>query len=96
MPVKPLTVITGVLMASSGAIAVGLVVVAFIYWAVGADAPHVRREIPTLWSNAAIFAAFTVASVAAFYSQLLEKRGRWAATAAHAAAFGGIVLYYWP
>ena len=93
---KPLTVITGVVMASSGAIAVGLVVVAFIYWAVGADAPHVRREIPTLWSNAAIFAAFTVASVAAFYSQLLEKRWRWAATAAQTIVFCGIVLYYWP
>ena len=93
---KPLTVITGIFMASSGAIAVGLVVVVFIYWIVGGDAPQVRREIPTLWANAGIFAGFTLVSVAAFYSQLLEKRWRWAATAAQAIVFGGIVLYYWP
>lgn len=93
---KPLTVITGVVMASSSAIAVGLVVVVFIYLVVGDDAPQVRREIPTLWANAGIFTVFGLVSVAAFVGQLLDKRWRWAATAAQAVVLAGVVLYYWP
>ena len=93
---KPLTVISGIVMASSLAIALGLVVVVGIYIIIGDEAAAVRREIPTLWLNAAIFTVFGGVSVASFYGQLVEKPWRWAAVAAQAVTFAGLVLYYWP
>lgn len=83
-------------MASASAIALGLVVVVVIYLIVGDDAPAVQREIPVLWANAGLFAAFSAVSVAAFYGQLTRKTWRGAAITAQVSALALLALYYWP
>ena len=93
---RPLAVFSGIVMASAGAIALGLVVIVVIYWIVGDDAPAVRREIPVLWANAGIFTAFSLVSVASFYAQVTQKAWWGGAVAAQVAALALLVLYYWP
>lgn len=93
---RPLAVISGIFMASGIAIALGLAVVVLIYFIIGDDAPQVRREIPALWTNASIFAAFSLVGIASFYGQVTAKPWWRAAVAAQALALGLLVLYYWP
>jgi hypothetical protein len=93
---RPLAVFSGIVMASAGAIALGLVVVVVIYLIVGDDAPQVQREIPVLWANAGIFTGFSLVSVAAFYAQVTHKAWWAAAVAAQVGALALLVLYYWP
>lgn len=93
---RPLAVITGVLMASSGAIAMGLAVVVLIYLIIGTDEPQVRREIPTLLLNSAIFLCYTALAVAAFYAQVKAKSWAPTAVAVMVAALAALVWYYLP
>ena len=93
---RPVTVISGILMASTVAVALGLVVVIIIYLIIGDDAPSVRREIPTLWLNAGIFAAFSAIGVASFWGQVKERRWWPVAVTAQLIALAVVTVYYWP
>lgn len=93
---RPLAIIVGIVLGSSVAITLSLLVVLFIYWVIGTDEPAIRREIPALWRNAGIFLVLTAIAAAAFYAQLVQKTWRWGALAALAAAMTALGLYYWP
>jgi hypothetical protein len=93
--VRPLAII-GIVLGSSVAITLGLLVVLFIYLLIGADEPAIRREIPALWRNTGIFLVLTAIAAAAFYAQLVQKTWRWAALAALVLAITATGIYYWP
>ena len=59
---RPAAVILGILMGSLVAIAVGLGVVAFIFWLLQDDNPRLQGEMPMLLRSTAIF--FVLATVA--------------------------------
>lgn len=94
--VRPLAIITGILLGSSVAITLGLAVVLFIYWLLGGEQPAMQREIPALRANTAIFFGLTVVAAAAFYSQLVAKWWRWPVFAVLVAVILLIGFYYWP
>lgn len=93
---RPLAVITGILLGSSVAIALGLGVVLFIYWLIGAEQPAMQREIPALRTSTAIFFVLSLVAGAAFYAQLVTKGWRWLALALLAALLLATGIYYWP
>jgi len=93
---RPVTMVVGIILGSSTAIALGLVVVLLIYLLIGADEPAMQREIPALWRNSMIFIGFTAVSAVSFYGQI--KQTRWAslALAAIILMLAALVTYYWP
>lgn len=96
LPVRPLAVITGILLGTSVAIALGLGVVLFIYWLIGADEPALQREIPSLRTSTAMFFGLTVVAAGAFYGQLVRKWWRWPLLALLLLLVFAVGLYYWP
>ncbi len=93
---RPLSVITGIFLASSAAIAFGLLVVAFIYLLLGDDYPHLRSEFAPLMQSVAVFSILTIICAFSFISLLREKSSRWALQAMMWAGLLLTGLYYWP
>lgn len=93
---RPLTIITGVVLGSSFSIAIGLAVVALIFLIIGIDQPRLAGEFEPLLSSLAIFSVMTAISAASFWSVLKNLAWRWPA---QAAMWAGLLLtgyYYWP
>ena len=93
---KPLTIITGVVLGSAASITLGLAVVILIFVLSGLDQPRIRDEFPPLVSSVALFALLTVVSAASFVSIAKHKPWRWWAQAAMWALLVAIGVYYWP
>lgn len=93
---QPITVITGIFLGSSAAIAVGLAVVVFIYWLLLDDYPRLESEMPILLQSSAIFSAVTVVCAVSFIGVLKTRPWRWMAQAAMWASLVGVGYYYWP
>lgn len=93
---RPITVLTGIIMGSSLSIFLGIAVTLVIFLFLGPENPSLRRELGPLSVYAAIFAALTGLSVWTFYGQLLLKRWRWWAQAALLLAIAGTVFYLLP
>jgi len=73
---RPLTVITGILLGSSLAITVSLAAVLLVFFIVGDDNARVQDELRPLLSSISIFFALTVISAASFYALLINHRLR--------------------
>jgi uncharacterized BrkB/YihY/UPF0761 family membrane protein len=73
---RPLTVITGILLGSSLAITVSLAAVMLVFLIVGDDSPRVQDELRPLLSSISIFFALTVISAASFYTLVINHRSR--------------------
>ena len=73
---RPLTVITGILLGSSLAITVSLAAVLFVFLIVGDDNPRVQDEFRPLLSSISIFFALTAISAVSFYTLLINHRVR--------------------
>lgn len=91
-----MAMVTGVVLGSSVAIALGLAVVAVIYLLIGADEPAMQRELPALGRNTAIFVVFSGIAAWAFRGEVVSARWRWGSRAALATALIGLVIHYWP
>lgn len=78
---RPLTVITGILLGSCLAITVSLAAVLFVFLILGDDYPRVRQEFKPLAYSLLIFLGMTAISGASFYALLINHRARWLAQA---------------
>lgn len=73
---RPLTIITGIVLGSAFAISFGLAVVSLIFLILGDDNPRVESESRGLASSLAIFLVLTAIAAVSFFS-LLKKHRLW-------------------
>ncbi|MDH4073001.1 MAG: hypothetical protein OEV41_07845 [Gammaproteobacteria bacterium] len=93
---RPLTVITGILLGSSLSIAFSLGAVLIVFTVLGTDHPRLNHEFRPLLASFAVFTLMTAICGASFYTLLRDHRTRWAAQAGMWAALLGVGYYYWP
>jgi hypothetical protein len=74
---RPLTVITGILLGSCLAITVSLAAVLFVFLILGDDYPRLQHEFRPLSFSLLIFFGMTIISAASFYALLINHRTRW-------------------
>lgn len=93
---RPLTVITGILLGSSFSIAFSLAGVMCIFFILGDDHPRLNNEIRPLFNSFAIFTAMTAVTATSFYTLIKDLAGRWPAQGVMWLSLFSIVFYYWP
>jgi TctA family transporter len=93
---RPLTVITGIVLGSCLAITVSLAAVLFVFFILGDDYPRVRHEFRPLLSSVFLFLSMTIISAASFYSLVINHRARLLAQLLLWAGIAGTVWYYLP
>jgi hypothetical protein len=76
---RPLTVITGILLGSCLAITVSLAAVLIVFLILGDDYPRLAHEFDSLVSSVFIFLGMTIISAGSFYSLLINHRARYGA-----------------
>ncbi|MDH3614123.1 MAG: hypothetical protein OEU90_01970 [Gammaproteobacteria bacterium] len=74
---RPLTVITGILLGSCLAITVSLAAVLFVFLVLGDDYPRLQHEFRPLLSSVLIFFGMTSISAVSFYALLINHPARW-------------------
>ena len=93
---RPLTMITGILLGSCLAIFVSLTLVLIVFLVLGDDHPRLEHEFRPLSISTVIFLGMTIISAGSFYTLLIGHRARvWA----QALMWGGLAAttwYYWP
>ena len=93
---RPLTVITGIMLGSSLSIAFSLAAVLIIFTVLGDEYPRLEHEFEPLLASFSLFSLMTVISAASFYALIKRLSWRWIA---QAAMWAGLFLtgwYYWP
>ncbi len=93
---RPLTMITGILLGSCLAISVSLALVLIVFLVLGDDYPRLQHEFRPLLISLIIFLGMTIISAGSFYSLLTHHRARYAAHALMWLGFAGTTWYYWP
>ncbi|MEJ2129006.1 MAG: hypothetical protein P8X81_09170 [Woeseiaceae bacterium] len=93
---RPLTVITGILLGSCLAITVSLAAVLVVFLILGDDYPRVQYEFDSLVSSVAIFLGMTIVCAASFYTLLINHRARYLAQGLMWAGFAATTWYYLP
>lgn len=93
---QPLTVITGILLGTSAAIAAGLTVVLLIFFILADDHPRLAVEFVPLRASAAIFLVLTMVCAASFVGLVRRTRWRWLAQTAMWLGLAATVMYYLP
>lgn len=93
---RPLTMITGILLGSCAAITISLALVLVVFLWLGDDYPRLEHEFRPLLSSMLIFLGMTAISAASFYSLLIGHRARYAAQALMWLGLLGTAWYYWP
>jgi len=93
---RPLTVITGILLGSCLSIAFSLAAVLVMFLVLGDDYPRLDQEYGPLLTSLAIFTAMTAITAVSFYAIAKHHKARWAAQVAMWLGLAGVVLYYWP
>ncbi|HLT91584.1 MAG TPA: hypothetical protein VKZ85_11610 [Woeseiaceae bacterium] len=93
---RPLTVITGIVLGSCASITVSLVAVLIMFLLLSGDHPRLAAEFPAMRASFALFSAMTAVSGLSFYG--LVKRRKWRGVAQVAMWLGviGTGWYYWP
>ena len=74
---RPLTVITAIVLGSCVAITVSLAAVLFVFLLLRDDYPRVQDEFQPLLSSMFIFLGMTTISAASFYALLTNHTARW-------------------
>jgi hypothetical protein len=93
---RPLTVITGIVLGSCASITVSLLAVLVMFLVLGDEHPRLAAEFPSMRASLALFASMTAVSAASFYA--LVRRQKWRVPA-QVAMWAGLVYtgwYYWP
>lgn len=93
---RPLTVVTGILLGSSLSIAFSLAAVLIVFLVLGDDYPRLDQEYGPLLTSLSIFTAMTAISAVSFYAMVKHHPARWTAQVAMWLGLAGVVLYYWP
>jgi len=93
---RPLTVITGILLGSCLAITVSLAAVLFVFLVLGDDYPRVEYEFKPLLHSMLIFLGMTAISAASFYTLIIRHRARHWALAIMFIGLAATIWYYLP
>jgi hypothetical protein len=93
---RPLTVITGIVLGSCVSISVSLGAVLFIFLVLGDEYPRLDDEFGALINSLLIFTAMTAISGMSFYSMLIRHQWRFAAQALMWLGVAATGTYYWP
>ncbi|MEL7537484.1 MAG: hypothetical protein AAFZ58_17440 [Pseudomonadota bacterium] len=93
---RPLTVLTGIVLGSAFSIAFGLGVVWLIFVIIGSDQPIVADEVGAIGPIMAMFSLLTAISATSFVAQLRVWRYRWIWQLAMWLGLLGIGWYFWP
>jgi len=92
---KPLTVVTGIILGSCLSIALSLAAVLLMFLVLGEDYPRVEHEFGALTTSLGIFVCMTAVSAMSFYSLLIRHRARLPAQLAMWFGLALTGLYYW-
>jgi hypothetical protein len=93
---RPLTVITGIVLGSCVSISVSLGAVLFIFLVLGDEYPRLDDEFGALLNSLLIFTAMTAISSMSFYSMLIRHQWRFAAQVLMWLGVAATGTYYWP
>ncbi len=93
---RPLTIITGILLGSAASIAAGLSVVLLLFFLLIDEYPRLADEYPALVDSALVFLALTVVCVISFLGLIKQWRFRWLGQAAMWVGLVLVVMYYLP
>ena len=91
-----MTVITGILLGSCLAIALGLAAVLVVFLVLGDEYPRLSDEFPGLTRGLLIFTAMTAVCGASFYASLIGHRARWLVQAVMWSGLFATGYYFWP
>ena len=92
---KPLTVVTGIILGSCLSIALSLAAVLLMFLVLGEEYPRVEYEFGALTVSLGIFVCMTAVSAMSFYSLLIQHRFRVPAQLAMWLGLALTGLYYW-
>jgi len=93
---RPLTIITGILLGTCASIAVSLAAVLLVFVILGDDYPRLRHEFWPLVHSVLIFVGMTAISALSFYVLLINDHRWWWAQILMWLALLGTGWYYWP
>lgn len=93
---RPLTVITGVVLGSCLSITVSLLAVLVIFLLLGDDHPRLAAEFGAMRASLGVFSAMTAISALSFYSLLIHHKWRVAAQLTMWLGLAATGYYYWP
>ena len=93
---RPLTVISGIVLGTCFSIALSLAAVLLMYAVLGDSYPRVEDERPTLVASLAIFTGMTALSALSFYGLLTNHPARTAGQAVMWCGVAATVWFYWP
>ena len=92
---RPLTVLTGIVLGSSAATTFGLGATWIVFLVLSDETPQFREELPLLAGYLAIFVGLTALAGLSFIAQAREKPWRHWAQGAMWTALAGLVALYW-
>lgn len=93
---RPLTVITGILLGSCLAITVSLSAVLFVFVVLGDDYPRVQYEFKPLLHSLLIFLGMTAICGLSFYALIIRHPARYWAVAVMLTGLAATTMYYLP
>lgn len=93
---RPLTVITGILLGSCLAITISLAAVLVVFLILGDDYPRVQHEFGSLVSSISIFFGMTTITALSFYALLINHALRFWAQALMWAGLAATTVYFLP
>lgn len=91
---RPLTVLTGILLGSAAATTFGLAATFVIYLVLAGEEPQLRAELPLLTRYFALFAGLTALAACGFIGLLRERPWRWWAQAAMWGSVAALAALY--
>ena len=92
---RPLTVLTGIVLGSSAATTFGLGATLIVFLVLSGETPQFRKELPLLSLYLAIFVGLTAVAAASFIGQVRERPWRRWAQLAMWGTLAGLAALYW-
>jgi hypothetical protein len=93
--VRPLTVLTGIVLGSSAAATFGLGATLVIFLVLSGESPRFRAELPLLARYLALFSGLTALAAVSFIGQAMERPWRRWAQLAMWCAIAAMAALYW-
>ncbi len=93
---RPLTVITAILLGSCFAITISLAAVLVVFLILGDDYPRIDYEFDSLVSSVSIFFGMTIICAGSFYTLLINHKARFLAQGLLWAGLAATTWYYLP
>ncbi len=93
---RPLTVITGIVLGSCLSITISLVAVLIMFVLLRGEHPRLVAEFEAMSTSLALFSAMTAISALSFYGLIIRHKWRMAAQLLMWAGLVVVGFYYWP